>query len=1011
MGRVRLAIVLIFACICLPNLHASHSTKTIDIDALSSPRMDMFDAGDGLPNLTLVSISATEDGHIWAGTMRGLARYNGLRFVPVELPDAGSSPGMISAVLAINNQQVWVAPANDGVYLWNGRAWRHFHAGKEFPGFDVRRLRAFKTRDGMRVFATTNDGMVAVWDGKRWSELALNYRLRGTEIFDVLLQQGHSAQQDVYWIATYNAGLLRCQSKMPCEQVKVPGEARFFEISSLRSMQEHDGTSSIWAGSYGGGVARLKNNQWQRFTAKDSQINGDYVHDLAVVQPNNAEPELWVGTRNGLSRYKDGKWQAYNNNNQLTMSRVRGLSVSLNSQGHSQLWAATDNGAARLHLQSAWRTVSRLSENGNGIWTTLFEEGEDGTQRLWLGSDGDGLWRFENGIWAQFNMPKELASNRVRSIIRRPSGVLWVGLWNGHIVEQVAGVFRAIQTPWPKGEQQAVTSFLNDGKNGIWVALRKHGVAHFDGQKWRWFDSKLTGAPEFVLGLSRTGSDADPIIWASSKESGLGRFYKGQWQRFNTWNSEVPDDNLLTVHAYTDELKRTVLWLGSQSKGLIRLDVTNSNNPRLITSPALPKPPHPFVYGGVKNSKGDMVLCTDYGAAFWKKMSDNTFRAIDYHRVDGLPHDECNAGALSFDRFDRAWIGTIGGAAVLTTNKALLGNAQLHLERVRINYQDQDIVARKKPFVTPSTNARIDLEFALLTGERESESLFRTQIIGLEDNPGPWLQSNQRSFSSLPSGDYVLKIEAQDFAGTKAKPLEIRISIPTPWWRSWWAIALSILLVTGTLVFIVKWRERHLRTRESQLLNLVDKRTGQLERRGKELHRMNEELMRLSYRDTLTGVANRRKLLEELDSSWWKAQREKSCLAFILLDVDDFKSINDNYGHIHGDECLQLIAEQLELSLKGFSCTLGRYGGEEFGIVLPNSSIEQAAKVAELCCHDIEQLQLAHESSMYGIVTLSLGVASIWPKLAETSDVLISKADTALYIAKENGKNRVELAS
>jgi diguanylate cyclase (GGDEF)-like protein len=173
---------------------------------------------------------------------------------------------------------------------------------------------------------------------------------------------------------------------------------------------------------------------------------------------------------------------------------------------------------------------------------------------------------------------------------------------------------------------------------------------------------------------------------------------------------------------------------------------------------------------------------------------------------------------------------------------------------------------------------------------------------------------------------------------------------------------------------------------------------------------MNEELMRLSYRDTLTGVANRRKLLEVLDSAWWHAQREKSCLAFILLDVDDFKSINDKYGHVHGDECLQSIAEQLELSLKEFSCTLGRYGGEEFGIVLPNSSIEQAAKVAELCCHDIEQLQLSHESSMYGIVTLSLGVASIWPKLDETSDVLISKADTALYSAKENGKNRVELA-
>ncbi len=71
--------------------------------------MDSFDAGDGLPNLTLVSISATPDGHVWAGTMRGLARYNGLRFVPVELPGDEGVPDMVSAVLAVDNQQIWAA--------------------------------------------------------------------------------------------------------------------------------------------------------------------------------------------------------------------------------------------------------------------------------------------------------------------------------------------------------------------------------------------------------------------------------------------------------------------------------------------------------------------------------------------------------------------------------------------------------------------------------------------------------------------------------------------------------------------------------------------------------------------------------------------------------------------------------------------------------------------------------------------------------------------------------------
>ena len=107
----------------------------------------------------------------------------------------------------------------------------------------------------------------------------------------------------------------------------------------------------------------------------------------------------------------------------------------------------------------------------------------------------------------------------------------------------------------------------------------------------------------------------------------------------------------------------------------------------------------------------------------------------------------------------------------------------------------------------------------------------------------------------------------------------------------------------------------------------------------------------------------------------------------------------------------QLIAKQLELSLKDTASTLGRYGGEEFGIVLSDCNFEQAWIIAEKCRMEIERLQLQHAFSTFGVVTMSLGVAYICPKPGETSDMLIAKADSALYLAKKNGKNRVERAS
>jgi ligand-binding sensor domain-containing protein len=99
--------------------------------------------------------------------MRGLARFNGLRFVSNELPGSGRSK-MITSVLAISRNEVWAARANDGVFRWNGQSWLHYEPGKNFPGSDVRRLRAFDSPQGRRLFVTTDAGVVAEFKSGQW---------------------------------------------------------------------------------------------------------------------------------------------------------------------------------------------------------------------------------------------------------------------------------------------------------------------------------------------------------------------------------------------------------------------------------------------------------------------------------------------------------------------------------------------------------------------------------------------------------------------------------------------------------------------------------------------------------------------------------------------------------------------------------------------------------------------------------------------------------------------------
>ena len=309
-----------------------------------------------------------------------------------------------------------------------------------------------------------------------------------------------------------------------------------------------------------------------------------------------------------------------------------------------------------------------------------------------------------------------------------------------------------------------------------------------------------------------------------------------------------------------------------------------------------------------------------------------------------------------------------------------------------------------------SADAKIDLEFALLTGERESESLYRTQIIGLEEKPGEWQQNNQRSLGNLPPGDYTFRIEAKNFAGIEADPIEINLLVPKPWWRSYWGLLLIIGAAATCLLLFIRWRERSLRLRAKKLLRLVSDRTSELEKRGIELHQLNDELTRLSYFDPLTDLANRRRLLERLQTAWDEAHSKGESLAFILMDVDDFKAINDHYGHLVGDDYLRRIAKIIEAVLADTDCTAGRYGGEEFGFVVPNKDVDNSTAIAEKICHAVANEKIPHVGSAPGIVTVSVGVAVIRPHAGTNAESVIAAADAALYLAKQNGKNRVEVA-
>lgn len=173
-----------------------------------------------------------------------------------------------------------------------------------------------------------------------------------------------------------------------------------------------------------------------------------------------------------------------------------------------------------------------------------------------------------------------------------------------------------------------------------------------------------------------------------------------------------------------------------------------------------------------------------------------------------------------------------------------------------------------------------------------------------------------------------------------------------------------------------------------------------------ELKRLNESLVELSERDSLTHLYNRRTFDERAERLWKQAARESEPIAILLMDIDHFKLFNDFYGHIAGDKCIKSVADTIKQSLSRPGDIVARYGGEEFIAILPNTNEEGAKHVAERLRKNIEQLDINHEPSPSGKrVTLSIGGAVIGNVAGTELQDQIHAADQALYESKIKSRN------
>ncbi len=939
---------------------------------------------DGLPHNTINSIMQTDDGYLWFATWEGVARYNGRDFQVfgrgelTQLPDDGvftlandcqgnllvagarggisftskgrwsglpSAPVLVRALLCDSQARLWIGTDGSGVM----RDDRH---GKRQVFNMLNGLQDESVFDLLedplgRIWVATAQGLFVIEDDK----VSPVTEFRGLPSGPVFSLAWHPSDG---LLAGTEQGAFRLHG----QQFQLLDN----ELANLPISKLLVDDTALWLGTIGRGLYRLGPYGLEHLGQEDGLPNGRIT---AIYK--DKEQSVWLGTNGGLFRLRDAAFRTFTTEQGLSDDFVR----TLLTDEAERVWVGTSKGVNLLEKGQ----ITHLP--GQRIKQTILSLAHAREGGIWVGTFTHGLihWR-DNQEVTCYDRDTGLLSNEIRAILPAADGSLWLATSLGvNRIDQ--GRISALQVQDGLPSNFSVSLFEST-RSGIWIGTSS-GVARWqDGRLRALSISHLDGA-QFVFGFfEQTDGQA---LWLAT-DRGLIRYrYEDEQLALLGRDKGMPFDKYFQVR----EDQQGNFWLSS-NRGVLRISANQAN--RLL------------------DGEGGQVEFSLFSESH------------------GMVSAQANGGsnpAMALAENGRIWVATSKGVAVVQPARLQqFGDVRLPvvIEQMLVDGQALHPAAN----LTLSAGAsRIEFQFAGLGYVVPARILYRTRLQGFDKG---WVYRgthNNSEYTSLPPGEYRFEVMASypsgDWGGEVA---QLRFKIPPRFWQHpGFAVGVGLLFVMF-LVLLIKLRLLALQRSAKRLEEQVQEQTQALRWQTESLKRADEEKSQLleqirlqaeayelqARQDALTGLANRRAFDEALHREFSRAVRQANPFCLLLLDLDHFKRINDNWSHAVGDVVLQRVAECLRL-LSRDADLVARWGGEEFAVLLPNTDLHAAHKLAErlrLAIQALDYSALAPELS----VTASIGLAE--QQDCQDSEQMLQRADTALYQAKQNGRNQTCIA-
>lgn len=954
--------------------------------------IDHWSTRDGLPQNSIRDIAQTPDGRLWFATWEGLASYDGMEFT---VYDRGSRVPLldngIGTIVTDPAGDLWFSDSrgNIGRRDANG-AWNLWPHPASAPSIIVQSLqidptgRLWLLYEGNGLGSMTADGTFHYVRPPPKSPLLNVYRRMAFDSSGALwvgTYDGVMVQDTHGQVHTAPAGWhlphgLGWPYRGPDGTFWIVAGSRIFRVDATGATLRYDlhdtgritalvqdRHGALWAGTEDHGLLRLSAAGIERLPDTMAPASGRI---LSLME--DSEGSLWIGSNGGLYRLREALFS--------TLTRQDGLpdnfARSVLEDHDGRLWVGTDTGLSREGPDGTMAMVPLTAEHDHQPAVLSLAEDRDGD--LWIGTYSDGLYeRLPDNSYRHFGAAEGLPAGNIRAISIGESGAVWVGTQHG--------VFRVGDGP-PRpldgaGAPHGLITALRAQADDLWIGTLD-GVRHLHDASIQTLRFTAPQGAHTIFGFTPLGRD----MWFVT-DRGLYRDRDGTLVHVAR-EQGLPIDSIFAM--LPD--RQDHVWLTS-NRGIMRL------------------------------ARSDIETVADGRSQH--------LAPLHFDEADGLLSSQASGSASpsAILRQDGTiWIATAIGVAHADP-------AQVHVfvmrpppPSVALGLLDLD----GNPLPPPTNGAAIHIpaghgltvRYAALSYLLPDRIIYRTWLEGMD--PSWTEQGNTRSLRlvGLPPGDYTLRVSAAHPGGAwSTHDMAVPIVVDPMWWqrRGVWigAIAAFSVLLVGIYLGIAYSYRRQARV----LSRIIAERTGELTQTAERLQAADQEKSLLLERlrqqadvatrqareDPLTGLPNRRAFNEHLAAALEgvMAGRPDFCLA--LIDADHFKRINDEHSHATGDEVLQGIADVLRASTRTPDI-VARIGGEEFALLMPETTLEEG----EAACN---RLRAAfHAKKDWGgtlalRVTFSAGVARSHRGEPSTALLLLQRADTALYRAKNTGRDRI----